>query len=236
MRPGEHADARRRDAGTILRSYRRTLAERSPATAGALPLRRLRPQGGRSRQRRHPRLDRAADRPRRPAIRCSSRSRRRRPRCWSRSSARASTTTTASGSSRGSDSCRRPATSCSAGCAPPARRGRAGLLRPPAVGREGIGAGRADEARRLMPRTPGSAAGHWPERTRDPATRSRSRATSAASDRFDRALADVRRVLRRPERARLRGHARAVDAGPIVAQTAVCATIVPASTASRMTA
>ena len=79
------------------------------------------------------------------------------------------------------------------------------LLRPPAVGREGARRRSrrmsAAELARLRAR---SAAGRSPAPTRARATASRSPATSAASDGFDRALAALRRGLRRPERARPR--------------------------------
>ena len=86
----------------VLRSYRRTLAGRPPAPARALPLRARRAQGGRRRQRRHPRLDRADARPRRRRSAVPAAQGGRSPRCSSRSSARAATRTTASASSRAS--------------------------------------------------------------------------------------------------------------------------------------
>ena len=61
-------------------------------------------------------------------------------------------------------------------------------------------------------------AGPGPRPLRRP--RSRSPPTSAASDVFDRALAEFAERLRRPERARLRALLKAVDAGRLEAVAA----------------
>ena len=63
------------------------------------------------------------------------------------------------------------------------------LLHPPALGRQGLGAGRADGPDGDGRSTPSSAARRSPRRTPAPGTRSRSRATSARGDSFDRAMA-----------------------------------------------
>ena len=85
-----------------------------------------------------------------------------------------------------------------------ARRRGARLLRPPALGREGLGARRGDEAATTMERYAGVcgwtlARAH--ARSGDPIAIA---AYLGGGDSFDRALADVRRALRGPERARLR--------------------------------
>ena len=63
---GRRARRASRGAARPAQAYRATLGDRPAAAAGGLRLRPHRPQGGRCRQRRHPRLDRAAARPRRP--------------------------------------------------------------------------------------------------------------------------------------------------------------------------
>ena len=83
------------------------------------------------------------------------------------------------------------------------RQGQARLLRAPAVGREGIGADRADGARRCSPATRGSAAPSSPVPMRDRATRI-AIASYLGTQRHVRPRAGrVRRGLRRPERTRL---------------------------------
>ena len=85
-----------------------------------------------------------------------------------------------------------------------ARRRQPRLLRAPALGREGLGRHRDDGRRRAARSTRGCAAGRSRAPTPARATASRSPPTSAAARRFDQAIAELRRRLRRPERARLR--------------------------------
>ena len=158
------------------------------------------------RQRRHARLDRAARSAATTTTRCSCRSRRRRPRCSSPSSARARI---ANQGQRVVDGQRlmQAASDIFLGWERVTghRRRAARLLRPPAPGLEGLGPtrdhGPAGDGRLRR----GSAPGRSPAPTPARATGSRSPPTSGKGDAFDRAIADVRRGLRRPERARLRG-------------------------------
>ena len=80
----------------------RDAARGPPRPARRLPLRRRRAQGGRGRQRRHPRLHRADAGARRAATRSSSRPRKRSARCSSPTPSRAPSRTRASASSRAS--------------------------------------------------------------------------------------------------------------------------------------
>ena len=64
--PGSGRDDIESELRELIRSYRRTLETDRRELLESLRVRPLRPQGGRCRQRRHPRLDRADARPRRP--------------------------------------------------------------------------------------------------------------------------------------------------------------------------
>ena len=99
-----------------------------------------------------------------------------------------------------------------------ARRRRARLLHPPAVGRQGLGARRGDGA---------GGDDAYAEICGWTLARGHARSGDAvaiasylgAGDAFDRALADVRRGLRRPERARLRGAPAAAASGRVRVET-----------------
>ena len=88
------------------------------------------------------------------------------------------------------------------------RRRQARLLHPPAVGRQGLGDHRGHGARASWPRTPRSAAGRWPARTPARATPVAIASYLGSSDALRPGAGRLRRDLRRPERARLRGHRR----------------------------
>ena len=202
---------------------RRSSTERSATLIRALPAHARRPtagtcssssgsstgpQGRRGRQRRHPGLDRAAARPRRRATRCSCRPRRPGVGARASSSGAASTPTTASGWSHGQRLMQ-------------ASERHLPRLAARATGIDGVERdfyvrqlrdwkGSVADRDRWSPTgmarlRRGCAAGRSPGPTPAPATGSRSPPTSAARDAFDQAIADVRRDLRRPERARLRG-------------------------------
>ena len=175
---------RSRDArGGDPRSARRLPREpasRSPAPARRLPLPPPGPQGGRGRQRRHPRLDRPADRrattPTRSFLQAKE--------------AEASVLEPYAGESRFKQprppGGRGPAADAGGQRQLPRlvpggrrRRQRARLLRAPALGLEALGRGRDAWRRAAWRSTRGCAAGRWPAPTRAPATRSRSAPTSA---------------------------------------------------------
>ena len=100
--PGESRDQIENEIRDLFRAYRRHAGQRPARPARSVPLRRPSPQGGRGRERRHPRLGSPSSWASTARIPSSSKSRRRSRRCSSGSWARASTRITASGSSQGS--------------------------------------------------------------------------------------------------------------------------------------
>ena len=181
-------------------------ADRPPAPARAVPVQPAGPQGGRGGQRRHPGLDHPAARAPTTRTSCSCRPRRPRRRSSSASPRRARTATTAPGSSPASASCRPAATSSSGGSAPRASTASAATTTCASC-RTGRG--------RSTPRTHGPAGTGGLRGALCACTLARAHARSG--DRIAMAAylgqqphlregaGQVRRVLRRPERAGLRG-------------------------------
>ena len=180
-------DARRRRAQTrcpravhgLIRALPAHAARRPPAPARGLPVRRRGPQGGRRRQRRHPRLDRPA-----------ARARRRRPAVPPGEGGEASVLEPFVGKSAYANHGQRVVDGAAAdaggerhlprlGPRRGHRRRHARLLHPPAARLEGLGRVEDDEPRGDGASTARCAAGRSPGRTPGRATGSRSPHTSA---------------------------------------------------------